>query len=225
MEEYVDISTVVSLLPIPLCEHKPGLQPSEYIIKAVKNPMRDCEVLWVSRARFPVYIDEHRPALVVPEPSDRVAAAICRDYKTTVSGFESEVAEPGLFWLKDQYKIGEILNGIDAKVTRALERARALQNEWFKRLVVQADDNWGKYRMRRMVSDIERLAAVALGMEKEWNIDTMVERALTVCKFCRSQVNNDAIVCPQCHGILNIERATKEFKTIDQLLQTVAPAK
>jgi len=75
--DFTDVSTVISLMPVPLIEHKPGLVPAEYILKAVRNPMKEIEVLNVFRARFPVYVDEHRPAIVVPEPSDRVAAAIC----------------------------------------------------------------------------------------------------------------------------------------------------
>lgn len=217
--DYTDVSTVISLLPIPLVEVKPGLIPAQYIIKAVQNPMKDIEVLNIFRARFPVYVDEHRPAIVVPEPSDRVAASICRDYKITVSHYEVDKAEPGLFWVSGQYSIRELMNNIDPKISKAIEMARTYQTEWFKRLVISADDAWGKYKMRRMISDIERLAAVALGLEKEWNIDTMVERALTVCKFCRSQVNQEAIVCPQCHGILDIERAKREFKTFSNLNQ------
>lgn len=221
--DYVDVSTVISLLPIPLIETKPGLQPAEYIIRAVKNPMKDIETLHIFRAKFPVYIDEYRPAIVVPEPSDKVAASICRDYKVTVSHYEPDVAEPGLFWVSGKHRAEEILAGVEPRITKGVERARELQIEWFKRLVTEADDQWGKFKMRRMISDIERLAAVTLGLEKEWNIDTLVSRALTVCKFCRSQINNEAIICPQCHGILDIERAKREFLTISQLNQGPQP--
>jgi hypothetical protein len=220
--DFTDVSTVISLLPVPLIEQKPGLVPAEYILRAVRNPMKEVEVLNVYRARFPVYVDEHRPAIVVPEPSDRVAAAICRDYKVTVSHYSPDEAEPGLFWVSGKFSKMELEGGLEPKISQAIEVARRLQVAWFKRLVNEADDNWNKYKMRRMISDIERLAAVCLGLEKEWNIDTMVERSLAVCKFCRSQVSNEAIVCPQCHGILNIERAKKEFRTYDSLHQEIA---
>src|SRR5215471_9233096 len=95
-----DVSTVVSLLPVPFDESKPGLFPAQYIIPPVENPFEDFEVLHVYRARFPVYLDENRPALIVPAPSDTVADSLVRDYKGSIAENTPGIAEPGLFWAR-----------------------------------------------------------------------------------------------------------------------------
>lgn len=205
-----DISTVVSILPVKIDESKPGLLPAQYIIPGVANPFEDVEVLHVLRARFPVYLDENRPALIVPAPSDTVADSICRDYKVSMSQYEPGVAEPGLFWVRG------LVSHKDAPFTLVNEllRAREMQLEWFKRLIGEADDDWGKYHMRRMISTVQRLAASALKMDKEWNQDREIERnlALRPCKFCRADIHAEAIICQFCRGIQDMARYDAEFK-------------
>src|SRR5262245_66505990 len=73
---FEDISTVCSILPVGIRETKPGLNIAEYAMPAVKDPKTELAVLIIARTSFPVYVDENRPALIIPEPSDRVAEAI-----------------------------------------------------------------------------------------------------------------------------------------------------
>jgi hypothetical protein len=209
--QYEDTSTVVSILPVPLSEVKPGLIPATYQIGAVRDPSKEVQILVVARARFPVYIDETRPALIVPEPSDRVAESICRDFKVSMAHVEAGVSEPGLFWLKDRREADAILSGTDKEGREELVKYRVLQTEWFKRLVSEADDYWSHARSRRMISDLQRKACKILNLEREWNLDSEVERQLSACKFCFALVHPSAIVCPSCRGILNMERYKKEF--------------
>ena len=208
-----DVCTVVSILPVGIDESKPGLLPTQYIIPAVKNPMEDVEVLHVFRARFPVYLDENRPALIVPAPSDTVADSFCRDYKVAMAEYEPNVAEPGLFWARGMIKEK------DVKITLAVELddARRMQLEWFKRLVSTADDDWGKYHVRRMISTIQRIAASTLKLEKEWNQEREIERNLAMkpCKFCHADLHPEAIICQYCRGILDMTRYELEYRSAD----------
>lgn len=207
-----DVSTIISMLPIEITETKPGLIPSTFIVPAPKDPMKDVEVLVVGRGKFPIYIDENRPSLIVPEPSDRVCAAIVRDYKIAVSGYDPGKAEPGLFFVP-----GKMLTKEMAKISYAaeIESTRAIQVEWFKNLVSLADDDWSKYHARRMVSSLQKIACKILGLNREWNIDIEIEKQLdldmTPCKFCRNPVHREAIICGSCQGILDVERYNKEF--------------
>ena len=217
-DRYEDISTVITMLPVPLTETKPGLHPGSFLIPAVRNPMKDVAVVHIARAKFPVYIDENRPALIVPEPSDIVAESICRDYRVAVMDYEPGRAEPGLFWVKEKWSIEEVLSGSSEVLTRELKKYRELQIEWFKRMVSRADDEWARIRQRRAISDLQRHAAVALGLtDKEWNINTIVEKALDVCKFCRTPVAREAMVCGNCGGVLDLERYRKEFVSAQTL--------
>lgn len=205
-----DISTIVSILPIPVDESKPGLIPSQYLIPGVKDPMKDMETVQVVRARFPVYLDENRPSLIVPAPSDLVADSICRDYKVSMMQYEANVAEPGLFWILGAHT----KETIEGAYYEELDKARIMQLMWFKRLVEAADDDWSKYRMRRAISTIQRLAASVLKLEKEWNIEGEVLKvmALRPCKFCFADVHPEAVICSHCRGILNMDRYKKEYQ-------------
>lgn len=202
-----DCSTIVSIVPVIIDDSKPGLIPSQYIIPAVKDPTNDFEILNIFRARFPVYLDENRPALVVPAPSDTVAESICRDYKVAVSYYEPGVAEPGLFWLR----------GYMSKETVAmshsdeLAEARRLQIAWFKRLVEVAEDDWSRYHLRRVISTIQRIAANFLGHEAEWtNIkDPIAAPRMVLCKFCKAEIHPDSVICRYCTGVLNIDAAKR----------------
>lgn len=208
---YEDLSTVFSILPMTLNEDKPGLRPAHYQIQGVKNPREQLSSLVIVRASFAVYIDENRPALIVPEPSDRVAEAICRDYRVSMSHVEPNVAEPGLFWLKDKRDVTTILMKQDREGWDELQRHREMQMTWFKRLVAEADDYWSKVRSRRMISDLQRAAAECLGLAREWNISAEVQEALSKCKFCFAQVHPSAIVCSHCSGVLDMARYKAEF--------------
>lgn len=209
-----DVCTVVSILPVGIDESKPGLLPTQYIIPAVKNCMEDFEILHVFRARFPVYLDENRPALIVPAPSDTVADSFCRDYKVSMAEYEPFIAEPGLFWVRGMVKQA------DVRVTlkEELQAARQMQLEWFKRLVSVADDDWGRYHVRRMISTIQRIAASTLKLDKEWNQEREIEKnlALKPCKFCRADLHAEAIICQYCRGILDMTRYEAEYRSADK---------
>jgi hypothetical protein len=202
-----DVSTVVSLLPVKIMERKPGLIPGFFALPAVADPRTDIEVLLVQRAFFPVYIDENRPSLIVPEPSDRVCAAIVRDYKVGLTCYDPDVAEPGLFWSPGKFTKAQALTELGP----AIDQARDLQDMWFQRLVEQADDYWQKYHARRMVSSLQRRACAYLGLQRDWNIvdelAAQIDVDLGPCKFCRSMIHREAFVCPMCSGILDRAKA------------------
>lgn len=206
-----DVSTLISIMPIGISESKPGLIPGEYKINGVKDPSREVKTLLVARARFPVYIDENRPALIVPEPSDRVCEAICRDFKVGIMGYEPGRAEPGLTWVTGEFSP----RMIEDQLATEMIHLRANQLMWFQNIVSLADDDWQKYHMRRMISSLQRLACSLLKLEREWNIEDEIgkqaETGMTPCKFCRQLIHFEAIVCPHCSGILNMERYKKEF--------------
>jgi len=209
-----DVATVISILPIRISEEKP-LVPSLYIIPAAINPDRPVESLMIRRGSFKVYIDESRPALVVPETADTIAEAICRDFKVASSHFEPGVAEPGLTWVRGGYETSEIL--LAKELRGVLSTARALQNNWFKKLVATADDDWGRHKLRKMISDLQRLACKQLNLERPWDIDVEVDSAVRLipCKFCRADIHPQALICAHCRGILDMARYKSEFVSID----------
>lgn len=205
-----DVCTVISVMPIKLSEDKP-LRPSHYEIPACKDVDNGCESLMVKRGDFRVYIDENRPALIVPEPSDTIAQSICRDFKVCATHFQPGIAEPGLFWVRGGYMNQEILEA--KELFPLLESARKLQTQWFKELIATADDDWARYSMRKMISDLQRIACKCLGISRAWDIDLEVSIAvkMTRCKFCQADVHPEAMICMHCRGILDMERYKRDY--------------
>jgi len=219
-----DISTVISILPIRLDEYKP-LIPTHYYIPACKDTNNGAETLMIERGSFRVYIDENRPALIIPEPSDVIANAICRDFKVSSQFNQPGEAEPGLFWVRGGYDKKEVLSSNELKPS--LVRAREMQNEWFTRLIKEADDSWSRNRMRKEISDLQRLAVKSLALKRDWDIDLEISSAVHFikCKFCRADVHPEAVICMHCRGVLNMERFKSEFVSADGPVLADRPAK
>lgn len=225
-----DISTVVSILPYPLWEKKPGLVPGDFRIPYTEPG--DFTLFNVERCQHSVYLDENRPRLVVPDPSDLVARSIAEDHKTAMVCYEGGVAEPGISWVW-----GEYLNNANGKQA-FLQTHRALlsemqdkQVEWYKRLLLMADDDWARYKQHKFITNLQRTAAGVLGQtNREWMIEHKIEEALSKCKFCFVQVHPQACICPSCHGIIDEERYKKEFlnagmiEKVASKAETVRPA-
>lgn len=217
-----DVCTVLSIFPLSLRETKPGLHPHAFHIDACLDPQTQVTALIVGRAKFSVYIDESRPSLIVPEPADIVAESICHDYKVSVIFYEPNIAEPGLFWVRGGYTSGEALES--AEIRPQLTEVRERQNTWFSRLVSAADDDWGRFHARKMISDLQRLAARNLNLQRDWDIEQEIakEHRPIPCKFCHADVHPDSIICMHCRGILNMERFRSEYVSADGFASPVA---
>lgn len=206
-----DTSTVVSILPYPLWEKKPGLVPGSFTIPAA--PPGDLVLFSVQRCTHSVYLDENRPRLTVPDPSDLVAKSIVEDHKKAMVCYEAGVAEPGLGWVWGEYTNDE--NGKRAFIVAnkpLIEEMNRLQGEWYQRLLQMADDDWAKYRQHKFITQLQRTAAQVLGQtNRDWMVAKQVEAAMSKCKFCFSLVHPEACICPTCHGIIDAERYRKEF--------------
>jgi len=218
-----DISTVVSILPYPLHEQKPGLVPGVFEIPYTEPG--DFTLFAVERCIHSVYLDENRPRLIVPDPSDVVARSIVLDHKTAMICYEHGVAEPGLAWVW-----GEYLNNQDGKRAfvaahaNILKEINARQMEWYKRLLQMADDDWAQYRRHKFITSLQRTAATVLGQtNRDWMLEHKIEEALSKCKFCFTQVHPEACICHSCHGIIDEVRYRKEY--LNQGMIEKVPAK
>jgi hypothetical protein len=223
-----DISTVISMLPYPLNERKPGLVPGVFEIPYC--PPNEIVLFNVERCQHSVYLDHNRPRLIVPDPSDLVARSIVEDHKCAMICYEHGIAEPGLGWVW-----GEYLNTPDGKRSLVNDHApllktmTGLQVEWYKRLLQMADDDWARYHQHKFVTQLQRTAAEVLGQtNRDWMIEHKIEEALSKCKLCFAQVHPEACICPTCHGILDMERYKREYLNVGMIekveQKTVRPA-
>lgn len=198
-------ATVVSIVPFPINEDKPGMSPGNFQVAAAGEG--EIKTLLVKKCKHGVYLDENRPTLIVPTAPEEVAEAICFDYKKGQLGIQIGTAEPGLFWVPGDYDGKEAL--IRAEFAKELREAERLQEAWFKALVAQADDSWAKFRMRGIISVPQRIAAQRLKLQREWLLDDEVVASLSECPVCFAKVHPKAIVCRECDAVLRPEEYKK----------------
>lgn len=209
MKRVAPSATVISLVPFPIHEPKPGMTPSEFHIDPA--PDGGFSTLLVTGCKHGVYLDENRPVLVVPTSPDEVAEAICFDYMKGQMGLEIGVAEPGIFWVQGDYTDPKSHPELLATAQAEFKTANTKQLEWFKRLVADADDAWSKFHRRGMISNVQKIAAAKLKLDREWLLEAEVQAAMSECPVCYTKVHPRAIICRECKTILD-EKAYAERK-------------
>jgi hypothetical protein len=186
--------TVVSIVPFNIVENKPGLFPGQFIIPAAQG--EDFNILHVGPSKYYVYLDSERGYFEAQSTEKEVAESIVMDYSVAQVGY-GDGSQPGLFIIPEKLTKEEIRKKYSGK----LSEIRAVQNNWFRRLVTLADDDWARYHQHKMISDLQRFAAQYLGMDREWLIQATDE--VKRCPGCRTVVDPLAIICSNCRTVLN----------------------
>lgn len=201
--------TIVSTLPVALAEEEPGLVPSVFHIPAAKKDsfsklvFDDCYYLILGA-------DPQAPPISIRESADGVAAAIITQVIQSQMGTLStpnvhgDVPIPGLFFLMGDVPDADIKTKHKAELDKALRNTKA----WLQNLVVLADDEWNKNRQRKTITSLQRVACNYLGLDKEWNYDSLLVKSAN-CWACKSNIHPEAIICPNCKAVLNQEAFTK----------------
>lgn len=199
--------TVVSLVPFPIREEKPGLIPSRYFIPASDSIKP--RVLVIKPAMHYVYLDETRGNLQVRDASEEVARSIVQDYVNAQLGI-TEGAAPGLFWVSGAKTVEEVV----AMHGEEIILHKGNQKRWFTIICRLADDDWNKYHQHNVISDFQRKAANLIGLNPEdhlWmNPEAAVKTATTKCHACLSEVPQGTIVCSVCRCVLDAAK----YKTL-----------
>ena len=190
-------STIISMIPFDIHEQKP-LYPGDFFIPAAKD--NDIEVLVVGDSVSFSYIDEHRGTIKVPVSSEEIAKSVVNDYENSQLARTAENG-PGVFWVSGEHTKQEI----KLKFRDEVKLHRDRQIRWFTSLVKAADDTWEKTRQHKTISDIERYAARFLNLDRSW----LIAPQMTKCIACKTTVEEDAIICPNCRAVLNKESYEK----------------
>lgn len=197
-----DKTTVVSLFPIEINEHKPGVYPGHFKILAAKD--NDFEILHVGNSIYWVNFHDGRPPLKVEETADKVGASVVNDFIRNIFGASMDLdAYPGLFWVEGHLKKEEILKNHSDKIANA----KASQFRWYNNLVKLADDAWtASNKQHRVISSIQRLGCAALGLERDWMLERVSSTGPKYCSACKTRVHDEAVVCSNCRFILDEAR-------------------
>ncbi|HEV2385868.1 MAG TPA: zinc ribbon domain-containing protein [Candidatus Acidoferrales bacterium] len=92
----------------------------------------------------------------------------------------------------------------DQPTDEEISAAQQRLTDFYKKLVFEADMEWGRHHNFTLLSDLHRRAAFALGIEKEW---AYVPAALADCPACGEKVKPGVALCSHCGSILDREKA------------------
>ena len=203
----MDKSTIISIFPKEIHEHKYTIRPGKFDIPAgtYDNP----SLLTIGGSSWWSFRSHDQPLLEVPVSSVEVANSIITCYCNGLLGCNMESAMPGLFFVLGETNLKEIKE----KHKEKLAEVKAKQDEWFKILVKIADSLWARSNGNPLViSDEARLAARSLNFnDKPWLKDfTMAE--MIKCKACGSLKNPEYPVCPACKAIDSAHPMAKDLK-------------
>ena len=191
------VATLVSLFPLEVVEKKP-LIPSVYQVAPSRGDDQP-EILIVREGIFHVYLDEFRGMMTIKTPAITVAESIVRDFMDS-QYMASADARPALWHLPGEWTIDEILATSEQR--NRLVTENRIQLEWFKRLIIVADDEWSKFHQHRMITEVQKVAATRLRLNREWAIEYTPENNID-CPACGILINRKVAVCKECGCIIN----------------------
>jgi hypothetical protein len=198
------VATLVSIIPTLVLERKPGLSPNQFVIFPVKE--NDFELLPVPDCQYAIYLDGDRGSILAYKAGEDVADSIVRDYIDSKPNVNPS-AHPGIAWVPGDYENQKEKFKKDHQIL--LDSLYKTQNAWFAAIVAIADDEWERHRSHRAISDEQRLAAKRLGLTDRPYIISIPESRMTSCPGCATSISAKAILCPNCHTILNEEGYSK----------------
>lgn len=198
--------TIVNMLPYTFMEEKPHMLPSAFTI-----PAADKDGYGIFHIEEGVHyipnplVDEGKPGSSIKQITlaEEMARSVVEDYSTAHVAL-AENAGPGLFWVSGRLTLKNVMDNYPEEVEYYATR----QKNWFRNLCALADADWNKNHNMLAVSDLQRLAAKALGINKEW-VDFQVQESVN-CPMCQAAVNPAAIVCSSCKYIVRPELYKKE---------------
>jgi len=146
----------------------------------------------VTRAQF----NENFAQISVPVPDEVVAASVVGDYILGQSN-TSTVECPALFFVEGEWT----QEGFEKSFVKEMKEALDKQTAWFRKLIKIADDEWQHWHQHKMISDLQRTAAMMLNMKREWLDDS--SDMIVKCPACMTLVSQHASVCFACKCILD----------------------
>ena len=197
-----DKSTVISFFPLPITEEKPGLYPGRFALPASNG--KDPSLLIVGQSVHYVDVGEDRPLVEIPHQSVEIARSIVEDLIAAQLAI-SDGIRPGLAFLRGEYTLPEL----KTKHSAVLQKLRSEHRLWYQELVKLADDDWQKYHKHTVISDLQRIAARDLNLEREW-LMASIESEPQFCPACGTRVQSGVVVCSSCRCIIDVAK----YKTL-----------
>jgi hypothetical protein len=196
----LDKATVFSIYPVVINERKITLQPGSFGLDA--GSYEKPASLTVGPSSWWRELTLEEPLLEIPVSAILIAESIVRDYCNGLVECDMHENMPGIFFLPGTISVKQLQN--DHKPI--LDNAARKQKNWYLKLVEQADLLWARTSGNPLaISDDMRIAARALGLEKDW-MKNYTQTSFVKCKACGMMNNEQVVVCPNCKVILDAEK-------------------
>lgn len=201
--------TVVNFMPISIIEPKPHMIPSHFVIPKAQGDIPGLAYIKEGVTFIPnPLIEEGKPGSTfrqITTPME-MARSICEDYNAAHIALTDD-AKPGLFWVEGRMNWEEVQKYHPTEV----ETAKRQQYNWFRNLINMADSDWQKNKNMSAVSDLQRIAANAMGVKKEW-VNWIEPDALIKCPYCKVDIDKDSVLCANCKQVVN-QAKLRELQT------------
>lgn len=188
-------ATLVSFVPLDIEEEKIGIFPSNYNLRASDGSTPELLVVQDAKYYIETWQGEDKTLFPVPQNAVDLANAICLDYRNSMIGVE-EHACPAFFAVAEEVDVDKLMKKFKATVDNALLK----QKNWFDGVIRRADDVWEKYHQHRMISDLDRIVASVLRLDRPW-MGTI--KQLSTCPACFNSVDPKQALCGNCRCIIN----------------------
>jgi hypothetical protein len=188
-----------------ISEFKPGIYPGRFVIPACLDFKKPKTLVVTTSVYFiPQFNgDEEMPSHVVKVHCKEMVESIFNDYMRSQMDVNVD-CRPGLDFVPGRVSVEEFLKSFPLKHIEMQKK----QLTWFTKLVQRADNDWNRYKNHKVVSDNQRFAARALGLEKDWLTLDSTEVPVK-CPSCKTNCVPDAVVCANCRCILDKEKYDK----------------
>lgn len=193
---------VVSIVPRELKIEKPGLYPGVWTIP--KPEPGKFTLLEVKNSVYYRYVGEDATpdksgSIKLECPGPRIAQSIAEDFINAQFGVITD-GWPGIGWFAEKPTAEQL-------ATKIKELAR-YQIAWFDNLTKLADDEWQRTHQHKFITDLQRMAARELGLDREW---AHTPKPPVKCPACGSSVDANVAICKTCRCIMDPNKV-KEFK-------------
>jgi hypothetical protein len=202
-------ATIVSIAPFQLINNQPGMTPIRHTIPAA-DPKVGFSILHVNNG----YAHEPIPLSDPIRMSHREIYASDLAYSIIYDRTHNQLsygpdAYPGLFFVPGHLTVQDVLD----KHKVELKKVNETQNNWFMRLVMEADDDWQKYHQHRMITSTQRLAAKSLGLKRDWItvLEPMESPTTIPCPACFTDIHPDSLICANCKTVLKPAEHERKF--------------
>ena len=208
LDEDILKCSIVSIVPFPIEEYKPGLYPGNFIISPSLDGIPQILVIGTSVHHAETAIIDR--SITITTPAHEMAKSIVDDYLDSqlAVNVKDRTCGPGIFWKVGVYNLARVY----AECSKELEEAKMRQNNWFIRLVEMADDDWEKTRQHRTITDMQRQAARTLKLERAWIVEPAKSATMERCPACGVILMANVAICASCRYVVDPKKyATLQF--------------